>query len=764
MIFQNILIYIKIFLLLLLFIKLFQKIISFKKSKKKINIDYLPHNYHKDDVYFINIELNLNDDINLLNSYIKDNIQKLKYISQNSIKISPVSGLKYKVDRINKITFPDDSNMPSLIIEKETENSPAINESILIQLVDSLPNNKSLLERIWQIINPEVSKKYSRINQVVQVKKTKEELKIEEIEKMIADINQSCASLDTSIKKAEQSIFLQTNSDIYKKLLKKYPKFIEETQKLYKLIEEKIVNIKKLQSQIPEINEKFVNIKKLLSQNQKINKNKNKLFIVKLDENYKKVKDIHNSILHNYKELNSYITKIEKIQQEYEKEIKEKEALSKRIQREINLLSQTIYVTIDGVKQEKRTLPRSVLKEHKEKLVNLKKQLKQISNEENDKNNNTQSTATSSSSGYNYMKAGPKTRGSTSIVFNDEKENKIKKILEKKYKNGITIKEKISNIFTELSKYDILFSKDIRVFIQSFLKNDISLLNLNTNISKLIKELTIIIKQLNGTSNITGINGNMLKDLTFNKEITKGILIKCLNELKDLDKKPQANQGQANQGQANQGQANQGQASQGQANQGQASQGHSNQGQANEEIIIKTVLGTLIKTVLGTLNKTGKTIEKQFENIFTELGNYSELLSKNIREFMLSASSGFVSLSDYSINIEKIIAELEKIISVSNGMIKNSKLQQKLTKYNSTKSAVITKLSNCKDELTKLNEKLKDITKKYKDFMIIYSKSHPTVFKDFKESSNKQTKKKILDDIQREFKNSIKNKYLNTFM
>lgn len=35
--------------------------------------------------------------------------------------------------------------------------------------------------------------------------------------------------------------------------------------------------------------------------------------------------------------------------------------------------------------------------------------------------------------------------------------------------------------------------------------------------------------------------------------------------------------------------------------------------------------------------------------------------------------------------------------------------------------------------------------------MIIYSKSHPTVFKEFKESSNKQTKKRILDEIQTEF-------------
>ena len=39
--------------------------------------------------------------------------------------------------------------------------------------------------------------------------------------------------------------------------------------------------------------------------------------------------------------------------------------------------------------------------------------------------------------------------------------------------------------------------------------------------------------------------------------------------------------------------------------------------------------------------------------------------------------------------------------------------------------------------------------------MIIYSVSYPTKLKELKESSNKQTKKKILDEIQTEFRGFI---------
>ena len=672
-------------LLLFLYLKLFKAIISIRTSNKQIKIDYLPSNYQKIDIYFNKINIKFDDVKSDIDTSIENNIKKIKYISRNNKQIVE---LKYKVGKI-RYHLPDDPNI-ELIVDED--------ESTLIPLVDSSHKNKSVLERITEKMKGPVLSytQNSKGNRVVQVKKTKEELKKEVIEKMIADINLKYASLDTLIKKAGKSIFLQNKSNIYKDLLKKYSKMIEETQRLYKSIEEKIENIKKLQSQIPKIN-------------------KNNL---SLDEYYKQVKDKHYHILRNYQELNGYITKIENIQQQYKKEIKEKEAQIKKLQGEINLLNQSIYITIDGKRRENPKLNQSVLKERKERISALKKQLNQLLNKENAMNN-TQATATSSSSassGYNYMNKGSK-EPSRTVAFNDEeseqsnkeKENKIKKILEQKNKDGITIKEKISIIFNKLSEYGILFSEDINSFMKSFLTNRISLLNLNTNISKLIKELTIIINVFNDKSNITGINSNRLKELKnkvgkFNKTTTN-ILIKCLNELKELGKKPEASQGQA-----------------------------------NEEIIIKTVL--------GTPNKTGKTIEKQFEHIFTELAQYNDLLSKNTRDFMGSASSGLVSLSVYSTNIEKLIDELNKIISVLNGNNTNKKLnkklKQKLTEYNLTKSTVITKLTKCKDELTKLN-------KKYKDFMIIYSKSHPTVFKEFQESSNKQTKKKILDEIQAEF-------------
>ncbi len=682
-------------LLLFLYLNLFKTIISIETSAKKI-IDSLPTNYEKIDIYFLKMKLKLDGVKSDIDRSIEENIKRIKYISRNDKPIKETKTetetktklkLKYKVGRI-RYQLPDVSFIELIA-----------NESTLIPLTDSLPQNKSLLERIWEIIKPKVSIKNTRRNadMVRKVKKTEEELKNEEIEKMIADINQLYASLDTLIEKAEKSIFLQTKSDIYKKLLKQFPKFIEETQKLYKLIEEKIENIKKLQSQIPKIN-------------------KNKL---SLGEYYKQVKDIHTRISHNYKELNSYITKIENIQKQYEKEIKQKEAQIKKLRSEINLLNQSIYVSINGRREENPRLNKFVLNQRKEKLISLKKQLKQLLTEENSMNNTQATTATSSNSGYNYMKEEQTTKPSTVVAFNEEqqsnkekenkeKENKIKKVLEQKNKDGITIKEKISIIFTKLYKYGILFSEDINSFMQSFLTNRISLLNLNTNISKLIKELTIIIKADK-----------------FNKNNTKDILIKCLNELKELGKKPEASQGQASQGQASQGQANQGQEQKMEAN--------------------------IIKKILDTPNKSGKTIEKQFELIFTELGQYSSLLSQDTRNFISFTSSGFVSLSNYSKYINKLIEELQDIISVSNGIKKNNKLEEKISKLPLTKSAVITKLNKCKDELTKLNEKLTNFIQKYKDFMIIFSVSHPTKLKELKESSNKQTKKKILDEIQTEF-------------
>lgn len=226
-------------LLLFLYLNLFKTIISIQSSAKKI-IDSLPTNYQKVDIYFLKMKLKLDGVKSDIDRSIEENIKKIKYISRND---KSVEKLKYKVRKI-RYRLPDEPN-----IELK------VDESTLIPLTDSLPQNKSLLERIWEIIKPKVSIKNTRRNaDMVRKVKTEEELKNEEIEKMIADINQLYASLDTLIEKAGKSIFLQTKSDIYKKLLKQFPKFIEETQKLYKSIEEKIKNIKNLQSKIPKIN------------------------------------------------------------------------------------------------------------------------------------------------------------------------------------------------------------------------------------------------------------------------------------------------------------------------------------------------------------------------------------------------------------------------------------------------------------------------------------------------------------------------------
>ena len=298
----------------------------------------------------------------------------------------------------------------------------------------------------------------------------------------------------------------------------------------------------------------------------------------------------------------------------------------------------------------------------------------------------------------------------------EELTKKIDKLkeLEQNYKYR-NIKEKqieINEIESILRKLETKSGRDmIRDFIKKTVKNERN----KENEESKIRELSSTVLSITRKSDIQIVKNFVNRRLN----ILKGQYIDLLENVKN-ETLPNANSVKANE-----------------EPEPEHEQGQANKGQANEEIIIKTVL--------GTPNKSGRTIEKQLESIFTNFGQYTELLSKDSRVFMESASSGFVSLSNYSTNIAKLIAELNNIISVLNGKTKTSSktLKEKLTKYNSTKNAVITKLNKCKDELTKLN----DFIQKYKDFVIIYSKSHKNLFKEFNESSNKQTKKRILDDI-----------------
>jgi hypothetical protein len=194
--------------------------------------------------------------------------------------------------------------------------------------------------------------------------------------------------------------------------------------------------------------------------------------------------------------------------------------------------------------------------------------------------------------------------------------------------------------------------------------------------------------------------------VAFNEESNEG----KSNEGKSNEGKAsqgKASQGQSNEGKSNKGQSNEGKSNEGKSNEGKSNEGKSNKGKSNEGKASqgKASQENIIKKILDTKNKTGKTIKRQFENIFTNLSQYSLLLSKDIRSFMDNISSGLVSLNEYPDNINKLIAELTKIISVLNGNTTNNALQDKLDKhYKSTKDSVKKKLIDLLKQLNELNK------------------------------------------------------------
>lgn len=85
-------------------------------------------------------------------------------------------------------------------------------------------------------------------NQQVKVKQTNEELMLSKIDEMKSVINKDYTKLYDLIRRAEQSIFLQSELNTYPKLRKNFPGSISKTKELYDSMKEQIEIIKTTKS------------------------------------------------------------------------------------------------------------------------------------------------------------------------------------------------------------------------------------------------------------------------------------------------------------------------------------------------------------------------------------------------------------------------------------------------------------------------------------------------------------------------------------
>ena len=706
-------------------------------------------NYSPDKLRFIPLSIGSSNKETLLSFVDKFLVNKsiLKELIQK-IKDSCDRGILYCNEQHKLINNPE--------IRKKIEQF----EEQIINLEESILENNHAIDKYKETINLIYKKhlfdffKYIQKQKII-IRKKELELKNSDNASKKSKLETEINKLKQTLDKLEENYIAVKNKFLKDENIKKLViNVVRDMHKYKKELSSKFNNTSKLNEmnrKLNEMSEKYKSVSKYSRQfvkETKINtRTKSNTQIIRIIDAYKyNIRINEKQIIKKQDQINEIKKQIKQIKQlqdnlkEQNEKLKEQKEKFKKIQEETDKISSNntqkttqkieiltkkfdelkTLLRLIKTKGQKQEMNKNNIKEMNENQLQKHKKIEEIIKKQDSDINKITSE-------INLLKQRIKQPHLNKTEKNARYEELTKKIdklkeLEQNYKYR-NIKEKQIEINETESILRKLATREGRDMIRTFITKTVKNERNKENEESKIRELSSTVLSITRKSDI-----QIVKDFVNRRlNILKGQYIDLLENVKN-ETLPNANSVKANEEQEREQE-------QGQSNQGQASQGQSSQGQANDEIIIKTVL--------GTPNKSGRTIEKQFESIFTELQQYNNLLSKDIRIFMDLASSGFGNLIDYTTNTVKLITELNNIIDAFNSKTTNKRLQQKLTKYSSTKNAVITKLSKCKDELTKLN----DFIRKYKDFVIIYSKSHKNLFKEFNESSNKKTKQRILDDI-----------------